>query len=181
MFENKYNHSFRLAGYGIIALWLVAAILVLLFETTPLELNEAKPKAVVYLTAVLGLPFVLAFLLNRQFRLSKAKTIIFGSVLFVSILAIGASSLGAWFVFAKLTVWKTTSVFYRHKDNPRVVLGEQMKDVGALGYRRRFVRSVELTSFLSYSVPVDERSATEAGAEWQRLDESRNAFDWKGA
>jgi hypothetical protein len=180
MFESKPNHYFSFAKYGLFALWFVAVISVLLLETTPLELNVARPKAFVYLNAVFGLPFVLTFWLNRQFRLSKAKTIIFGSALFVSLLAVGVSSLGIWFVFAKLTVWKTTSVFYRHKDNPQVLLAEQMKDVGALGYRRRFVQTVELTSFLSYTFPVDERSATEAGAEWTRVDESRNVFGWKG-
>ncbi len=180
MFESKPNRYFSFTSYGFLALWLVAAISVLLLETTPLELNEATSKTVIYLTAILGLPIVAAFSFRRAFRLSKTKTIVFGVCLFAAVLAVGASSLGVWFVFAKLSVWKTVSVEYRLKNKPQVALARQVKDVGALGYRRRFVRTVEITSFLSYTFPVDEQSATETNEEWTRVDEARNPFGWKG-
>ena len=180
MFESKSNRYFRSASYAFLALWLVAVVFALLLETTPLELNEAEPKVVIYLTAILGLPVILTYLLQRAFRLSNATTFVFSICFFVSVLIVGASSFGVWFAFAKLSVWKIVSVEYRLKNNPQVALARQMKDVGALGYRRRFVRTVEITSFLSYTVPVDESSTTETGEEWTQVDEARNPFGWKG-
>jgi len=115
MFESQFYHHLRFASYGFLALWLVAVVSVLLLETTPLELNETESKAIVYLTAILGLPVVLACLLRRAFRLSNAATVTFGICLLAGILVAGVSSLGVWFAFAKLSVWKTVSVEYRLK------------------------------------------------------------------
>ncbi len=71
MFESQFNRHLRFASYGFLALWLVAVVSVLLLETTPLELNETESKAIVYLTAILGLPVVFSLLAAASVSLIK--------------------------------------------------------------------------------------------------------------
>jgi hypothetical protein len=82
----------------------------------------------------------------------------------------------SWFVFAT-SVWKTQTIIYRHKhaDSKRIEL--QMRDVGALGYKRRRVEVTQLTPFLTLVHQVN--NDVDNDVQWVRSDEYINELGLK--
>jgi hypothetical protein len=156
---------------------------VLILEVTPLELTASLPKMLLYLTAFFGLAIFLSYGLCLLFGLRQPAfpvSLICGVIL--GSLVLFLSSFGMRYLFALSSVWRTTTVLYRERGNPRRMIAQQMMDVGALGYRRRIARTVELSSFLNYSIPLTEAELEQISksAAWVEVNEEPNPFEWKG-
>ena len=167
----------------LLTLWVIACLVVLVIEVTPLELTAPTLKMLIYLAAFFGPPVIVSYLLSKWLglrRMAMAASLSCGVIL--AGLVLFFSSFGLRYLFASDAVWRSVTVLYRQKGNQHQMITYQMMDVGAFGYRRRLARTVELSGFLSYSVPITEAELNEIGksGEWIEVNEERNPFEWKG-
>jgi hypothetical protein len=76
-----------------------------------------------------------------------------------------------------LSSWKTQEVLYRSRSHKDHRIEFQMRDIGALGYRRRIV---EVKPFLFFDLPSEIDTAGINKKDWYRVDEYVNELEMKG-
>lgn len=72
--------------------------------------------------------------------------------------------------------WQTTFIEYRLIKQPKICIAHQMMDIGALGYRRRFVKIVPVLPLMSWITPA---GSTYSGKDWKKVNEDLNPFNLK--
>ncbi len=73
--------------------------------------------------------------------------------------------------------WKTQEVLYRSRSNKNRRIEFQMRDLGALGYRRRIV---EVKTFFFFNLPSEIDTARINKKDWYRVNEYVDELEMKG-
>lgn len=82
------------------------------------------------------------------------------------------------FVFYNLfSSYKTQTIIYIHKNNPELTIEFQMKDIGALGYKRRIIKRNKKT-FFNQEIAIDTTKIDLS--KWRKVDIDKNELNLKG-
>ena len=73
------------------------------------------------------------------------------------------------------STWKTQTTIYENRYSNSRKIEFQMKDVGALGYRKRTVDVTYLTNWFMTIELFDEKNIDQT--QWIRIDENTNELD----
>lgn len=176
------RRQLRLARWTVLAPTAFLAIGTIILETTPLELTDARLDVAMHLGAIvgtLGVSWLIVLALSGMRRFVVILAILLGAISAAPLLVGG--DIGLRYTFS-LSPWKTTKILYRHRDHEGEAIVEQSRDVGALGYDRRIVRSTDLTGFLAWSVTLTDAEARRlvATGEWEAVHRELNPYDPKG-
>lgn len=150
--------------------FVVSFIVILLTLVTPLAFTNVWLRNAVYLLTV-----VLSFFVARQLRRSLLKAVITWLPITVfTFLILNAFA----FSFANRISddWRTSWVSHRKLKHKEIYIGEQMLDVGALGYARRTVKVVPVTPLFRWVTRVDTSSLN---GNWIRVNEGYNPYNLK--
>jgi len=82
------------------------------------------------------------------------------------------------FVFYNLfSLYKTQTIIYIHKNNPELSIEFQMKDIGALGYKRRVIKR-DKSLFFERKTEID--TAKIDLSNWRKVNIYKNELNLKG-
>lgn len=158
--------------------WGVVLFILLVFTISPLEIlvPHIRNGFVIALYIVLPTSFIVG-----AFRLRKVNKMLSIGLLSIPILAMSSLIIEP-FILVALTFesstgpWQTIHVEYQNKNNPNYFMGIQLKDIGALGYRRRKAKIREFGKYFHFSVKIEDYQVNE---EWVKVDLSRDPYNWK--
>ena len=155
----------------MLRLFLFFLLLSILILFTPLTLKYNWLTNCIYFLTI-----ILSFFVGGLIKNKRAKVFItyfpllgFLFILFTSFLF---SPLGNQFTSG----WKTSWIEYRNVKHPENYIAQQMMDVGARGYKRRFVKVVPLIPLFSWTTIADTSAL---GNNWIKVNEDLNPFDLK--
>ncbi len=81
------------------------------------------------------------------------------------------------FVFYNLfSSYKTQTIIYVHKNNPELSIEFQMKDIGALGYKRRVIKRNK-KSFFKQEIVIDTTKINLS--KWKKVTIDKNELNLK--
>jgi hypothetical protein len=152
--------------------WIFLALLIvtLLTLATPLAFTNLWLRNAVYILTV-----VLSFFVARQLNRSLLKTVI--TWLPISGFAFLILNTFAFSFTNRITDdWRTSWISHRQLKHKEIYIGEQMLDVGALGYARRTVKVVPVTPLFRWVTRVDTSSLD---GNWISVNEGYNPYNLK--
>jgi hypothetical protein len=157
-------------GSFIKSAFFISITVIILTLVTPLAFTNVWLRNAVYLLTVV-LSFVVARQLNS--KLLKAAVAWLPLIVFL-ILIFGAFA----FSFANRVSddWRTSRITYREAKHKGTYIGEQILDVGALGYARRAVKVVPASPLFRWITKAD---TTNLGKGWVRVNEDYNPYNLK--
>ena len=150
--------------------FLILLTVALLTLITPLAFTNVWIRNVAYLITI-----VLSFLVARQVKRRFLRSVIAGVPFFVFAFLTFSTFI---FSFADRVSddWRTAWISHRQKNHKNIYIGEQMLDVGALGYDRRTVRVIPVTLLFRWVTKADTSGL---GNNWIRVNEHYNPYGLK--
>jgi hypothetical protein len=153
--------------------WIFILILTLtvLSLTTPLTFKSYIVRNIIYFLTIL-LSFVVAKNLKNKYLRNITRLVPITTILIVTFYSL-------FFIPFANTVangWKTVSISHRKINHSDIYVGQQMFDIGGLGYKRRIVKVVPVTPFLNWITAIDTNKLND---NWVKVNESYNPFHWK--
>ena len=155
----------------IIWVFVLFLALTILTLTTPLAFKNHLLRNIIYFLTVL-----LSFIVAKEFKNKYLRNVIrllpLATILFIII----SSLIFDPFANNITNDWKTVSISYRKINHSDTYIGQQMLDIGGLGYRRRIVKVIPITPFLNWITPIDTNKLS---GNWVRVNEDYSPFNWK--
>ncbi|UOQ70523.1 hypothetical protein [Hymenobacter cellulosilyticus] len=134
-----------LSNQQLLAIALATSMLFVLDVATPLNIHSLQ---LVFLLLVVAVLTTVTYVYRVLF---KASFIIFSG--FVAFLLVVFAIVEVLFILGG--GWQTQSIDYVNRESSNTVIEFQMKDVGALGYRRRTVEKIRLLPGINWMKEVD--------------------------
>jgi len=140
---------------------------------TPIEIKNQSIKSFAYFGMLICSPLILFWnLFTSKTIKKKISTSVIPGIALIGILAIGPMK-----IIFSASVWSTQTVLYQHKHKSNKKIEFQMQDVGALGYNRRNVEVLYLTSFFLIANPVEKN--VDKRIDWIKVDKDVNELELK--
>ena len=142
-------------------------------ELTSFEIKSQAIKSITYFGMMVMTPLALIWNLVKG-KTTKRKIIgsISTALIFIGILIIGPSKIA----FSSST-WKTQRVIYEHDHLSFKKVEFQMRDIGALGCKRRTVEVIYLTDLFMIVSPMEKE--IDSRVEWTSVNKEVNELGLK--
>lgn len=124
---------------------IIYAIIVLIFLIecfTGFDIKNQPLKSFIYFGFLIGMPIILFWNLFSK----RIILILYPILLLILLIVVNPNIIHPIRILYASTVWKTFFVFYEHKQNSCRTIEFQMQDIGALGFNRRTVEVINLTT-----------------------------------
>jgi len=155
-----------------INLILFAILLLFLMDiSSTLEIKWQALKTSVYF-GVIYVPFFVLFWNILMIKKWGGKLI---SLIVPIIAIVVVYNISYLYIMLHDSTWKTQTTIYENRYSNSRKIEFQMKDVGALGYRKRTVDVTYLTNWFMTIELFDEKNIDQT--QWNRIDENTNELD----
>ena len=152
------------------------AIVLFLFFTdwyTCVEIKSEPLKSFAYWGLLAGTPLTIAsnaILFRKGLKKGIALTI-------PALVALFIYTKDPMFILIRKGSWKTQFIAYQNKNSTNSTIEFQMKDIGAFGYAKRYVKAYRLASLLIIAEQVDFKPENNTG--WIKVDKEVNELELK--
>lgn len=149
-------------------LFIISTSILLLDALTPVAIDNSK----IYLTLFFISVSTFILIIANHFFKSKSKSLVAISISLAGLLCFIKYS------FAWSGDWKTQTIIYQNLHLGNRTIEFQMRDIGALGYKKRPIDRIKIIPFIDW---INEISIEKIDTlTWKKVDIDINSFELKG-
>lgn len=150
------------------SLFIISTVIVLLEALTPLTVDNS----IVYL----GLLFIAVstgiLILTKHILSTKKNDVFYSSIIITALCCL------LMYCLKWGGDWKTQTIMYQNSEHGNRTIEFQMRDIGALGYKKRIIDRIKIIPFINW---IQETTIDNIDTlTWKKVDIDVNAFDLKG-
>ncbi|TDW47319.1 hypothetical protein EV144_105340 [Flavobacterium sp. 270] len=147
-------------------LFTISTVIILLNRYSDLSINNAFLYWILIFISYASFVFILNIIFKEKFK--KASIIL---IIFIAFSTITLCKL------TYLSFWKTQSIEYINIKNNNQTIDFQMRDLGALGFKRRFIKKTKLIPGIDWSEEIDTNKVNRE--KWKKTNFSVNELHLK--